>query len=114
MKLSAHALRSLQELDDTGREAVEQIVRAHIRACRLNGFNLKITSGFTRKPLKLSGSKGRRRKIWRCRPTNTNRLAVMSSIEALGHCDRAGFNSISCFETTPVAFKFIRDVRRRT
>ena len=38
MKLSAHALRSLQELDETGREAVEQIVRAHIRACRLNGF----------------------------------------------------------------------------
>ena len=38
MKLSAHALRSLQELDDTGRKAVEQIVQAHIRACRLNGF----------------------------------------------------------------------------
>jgi hypothetical protein len=38
MKLSAHALRSLQELDEIGREAVEQIVRAHIRACRLNGF----------------------------------------------------------------------------
>jgi hypothetical protein len=38
MKLSAHALRSLQELDEVGREAVEQIVRAHIRACRLNGF----------------------------------------------------------------------------
>ncbi|HZN11698.1 MAG TPA: hypothetical protein VFC61_08470 [Blastocatellia bacterium] len=38
MKLSSHALRSLQDLDATGREAVEQIVRAHIRACRLNGF----------------------------------------------------------------------------
>jgi hypothetical protein len=38
MKLSAHALRALQELDDNGRDAVEQIVRAHIRACRLNGF----------------------------------------------------------------------------
>jgi hypothetical protein len=38
MKLSAHALRALQELDEIGREAVEQIVRAHIRACRLNGF----------------------------------------------------------------------------
>ncbi|MGH9843104.1 MAG: hypothetical protein ACREEM_30570 [Blastocatellia bacterium] len=38
MKLSTHALRSLQELDEIGREAVEQIVRAHIRACRLNGF----------------------------------------------------------------------------
>lgn len=38
MKLSSHALRALQELDDTGREAVEQIVKAHIRACRLNGF----------------------------------------------------------------------------
>ena len=38
MKLSSHALRALQELDDSGREAVEQIVRSHIRACRLNGF----------------------------------------------------------------------------
>jgi len=38
MKLSSHALRSLQELDDTGRQAVEQIVKAHVRACRLNGF----------------------------------------------------------------------------
>jgi hypothetical protein len=38
MKLSAHALRALQELDEIGREAVEQIVRAHIHACRLNGF----------------------------------------------------------------------------
>ena len=38
MKLSAHALRALQELDDNGRDAVEQIVRAHIRAFRLNGF----------------------------------------------------------------------------
>jgi hypothetical protein len=38
MKLSSHALRALQELDEIGREAVEQIVRAHIRACRLNGF----------------------------------------------------------------------------
>ena len=38
MKLSAQALRALQELDDTGRDAVEEIVRAHIRACRLNGF----------------------------------------------------------------------------
>jgi hypothetical protein len=38
MKLSAHALNALQELDEIGREAVEQIVRAHIRACRLNGF----------------------------------------------------------------------------
>lgn len=38
LKLSAHALRSLQELDEIGREAVEQMVRAHIRACRLNGF----------------------------------------------------------------------------
>jgi len=38
MKLSSHALRSLQDLDESGREAVEQIVRAHIRACRLNGF----------------------------------------------------------------------------
>ena len=38
MKLSAHALRALQALDETGRDAVEQIVRAHIKACRLNGF----------------------------------------------------------------------------
>jgi len=38
MKLSSHALRSLQELDESGRQAVEQIVQAHIRACRLNGF----------------------------------------------------------------------------
>ena len=38
MKLSSHALRALQDLDEIGREAVEQIVRAHIRACRLNGF----------------------------------------------------------------------------
>jgi len=38
MKLSAQALRALQDLDQTGREAVEEIVRAHIRACRLNGF----------------------------------------------------------------------------
>ena len=38
MKLSAQALRALQELDETGRDAVEDIVRAHIRACRLNGF----------------------------------------------------------------------------
>jgi hypothetical protein len=38
MKLSSHALRSLQELDETGRQAVEQIVQAHIRACLLNGF----------------------------------------------------------------------------
>jgi hypothetical protein len=38
MKLSSHALRALQDLDEIGREAVEQIVKAHIRACRLNGF----------------------------------------------------------------------------
>jgi hypothetical protein len=38
MKLSAHALRALQELDDTGRKAVDRIVQEHIRACRLNGF----------------------------------------------------------------------------
>lgn len=38
MKLSAHALRSLEDLDETGRQAVEQMVRAHVRACRLNGF----------------------------------------------------------------------------
>jgi hypothetical protein len=38
MKLSAHALRSLQQMDETGRQAVEQIVQAHIRACLLNGF----------------------------------------------------------------------------
>lgn len=38
MKLSSHALRSLQELDETGRQAVEQIVQAHVRACLLNGF----------------------------------------------------------------------------
>jgi hypothetical protein len=38
MKLSAHALRSLQELDDFGREAVESMVKQHIRACHLNGF----------------------------------------------------------------------------
>ncbi len=38
MKLSAHALRSLQQMDETGRRAVEQIVQAHIRACLLNGF----------------------------------------------------------------------------
>jgi len=38
MKLSAQALRALQDLDQTGREAVEEIVRAHILACRLNGF----------------------------------------------------------------------------
>ena len=38
MKLSAHALRSLQDLDEIGREAVEQIVRSHVHACRLNGF----------------------------------------------------------------------------
>ena len=38
MKLSSHALRSLQELDETGRQAVDQIVQAHIRACLLNGF----------------------------------------------------------------------------
>jgi hypothetical protein len=38
MKLSAHALRSLQELDEAGRKAVEQIVQSHVRACRLNGF----------------------------------------------------------------------------
>jgi hypothetical protein len=30
MKLSSHALRALQDLDESGREAVEQIVRAHI------------------------------------------------------------------------------------
>jgi hypothetical protein len=38
MKLSSHALRALQELDEIGRDAVEQIVRDHIRACRHNGF----------------------------------------------------------------------------
>jgi hypothetical protein len=38
MKLSSHALRALQELDEVGRDAVEQIVRDHIRACRHNGF----------------------------------------------------------------------------
>ncbi|MEY4167676.1 MAG: hypothetical protein ACOYLF_04190 [Blastocatellia bacterium] len=38
MKLSSHALRALQALDESGREAVEQIVRAHIKACRMNGF----------------------------------------------------------------------------
>ena len=38
MKLSAHALRALDELDETGKHAVEQMVRAHVRACRLNGF----------------------------------------------------------------------------
>lgn len=38
MKLSAHALRALQELDDNGRKAVDRIVQEHIRACRLNGF----------------------------------------------------------------------------
>lgn len=38
MKLSAHALRALQDLDETGRAAVEDMVRAHVRACRLNGF----------------------------------------------------------------------------
>ena len=38
MKLSSHALRSLQELDETGRQAVERIVQDHIRACLLNGF----------------------------------------------------------------------------
>lgn len=38
MKLSAHALRALQELDETGRKAVERIVQEHIRACKLNGF----------------------------------------------------------------------------
>ena len=38
MKLSAQAFRALQELDDTARDAVDEIVRAHIRACRLNGF----------------------------------------------------------------------------
>jgi hypothetical protein len=38
MKLSSHALRSLQELDDAGRQAVERIVQEHIRACLLNGF----------------------------------------------------------------------------
>jgi hypothetical protein len=43
-----------------------------------------------------------------------SRLAVMSNIEAQGHCDRADFNSISRLETIPVALKFIRNVRRRT
>ncbi|NDD65315.1 MAG: hypothetical protein EBZ36_15265 [Acidobacteria bacterium] len=38
MKLSSHALRALQALDESGRDAVEQIVRAHIKACRMNGF----------------------------------------------------------------------------
>lgn len=38
MKLSAHALRALDELDEIGKQAVEQMVRAHVRACRLNGF----------------------------------------------------------------------------
>lgn len=38
MKLSSHALRSLQQMDEAGRQAVEQIVQAHIRACLLNGF----------------------------------------------------------------------------
>lgn len=38
MKLSAQALRGLHELDQVGRDAVEEIVRAHIRACQLNGF----------------------------------------------------------------------------
>lgn len=38
MKLSAHALRALQDLDEIGREAVEHIVRSHVHACRLNGF----------------------------------------------------------------------------
>ena len=38
MKLSAHALRALQDLDETDRAAVEDMVRAHVRACRLNGF----------------------------------------------------------------------------
>ena len=38
MKLSAHAFRSFQELDDYGREAVENMVKQHVRACRLNGF----------------------------------------------------------------------------
>ncbi len=38
MKLSAHAIRALDELDEIGKQAVEQMVRAHVRACRLNGF----------------------------------------------------------------------------
>lgn len=38
MKLSAHALRALEDLDETGKQAVEQMVRAHVHACRLNGF----------------------------------------------------------------------------
>ena len=38
MKLSAHALRSFHELDDFGREAVETMVKQHVRACHLNGF----------------------------------------------------------------------------
>lgn len=38
MKLSAHALRALEGLDEIGRQAVEQMVRQHVHACRLNGF----------------------------------------------------------------------------
>jgi replication initiation and membrane attachment protein DnaB len=38
MKLSAHALRALENLDETSKQAVEQMVRAHVHACRLNGF----------------------------------------------------------------------------
>lgn len=38
MKLSPHALRSLQQMDEAGRQAVEQIVQAHVRACLKNGF----------------------------------------------------------------------------
>jgi hypothetical protein len=38
MKLSSHALRSFQELDAFSREAVETMVKQHVRACHLNGF----------------------------------------------------------------------------
>ena len=45
MKLRAVALRALNELDEAGKAEVEKMVREHIRACRLNGFqpeNLEI------------------------------------------------------------------------
>ena len=37
-KLGTATLRSIEGLSEIQREKVEQVVRAHIRACRLNGF----------------------------------------------------------------------------
>jgi hypothetical protein len=38
VQITHQTLKALNELDETSRAAVDKIVRAHVRACRSNGF----------------------------------------------------------------------------